>query len=65
MALVSERRSNGAPTRSVRCTTTGVRRGAVDAFIADQPDPEPSWPEAGRILTRDCLIGAAYLPDEG
>ena len=35
---------------------------ALDAFIADQPEPKPSRPEAMRLALRDWLTGLGYLP---
>lgn len=36
----------------------------IDAFIAAQPDPKPSRPEAIRLALRDWLSGQGYLPGE-
>lgn len=35
---------------------------ALVAFIAAQPDPRPSRPEAIRALLKDGLTGLGYLP---
>lgn len=35
---------------------------ALDAYIAAQPDPQPSRPEAIRLALRDWLTGLGYLP---
>ena len=35
---------------------------ALDAYVAAQPEPRPSRPEAIRYLLRDSLIGLGYLP---
>ena len=50
-----------------RGQTVGVRMLPVDlahldAFIAAQPDPKPSRPEAIRYLLRDHLIGLGLIP---
>ena len=34
----------------------------LDAYIAAQPDPKPSRPEAIRLALRDWLTGLGYLP---
>jgi hypothetical protein len=34
----------------------------LDAYIAAQPDPKPSRPEAIRLALRDWLVGHGYLP---
>lgn len=38
---------------------------ALDAYIAAQPDPKPSRPEAIRTGLRDWLTGLGYLPAVG
>ncbi len=35
---------------------------ALDAYVAAQPEPRPSRPEAIRFLLRDSLTGLGYLP---
>ena len=35
---------------------------AVEAWIADQPDPKPSRSEAVRLALTDWLTGMGYLP---
>ena len=35
---------------------------ALDAFVAAQPEPRPSRPEAIRYLLQDSLTGLGYLP---
>ena len=35
---------------------------ALDAYLAAQPEPRPSRPEAIRFLLRDSLTGLGYLP---
>jgi len=52
--------SNFASAIPVRLTP--AQRGAVDAWIADQPDPKPSRSEAIRHLLGDVLTGLGYLP---
>lgn len=34
----------------------------IDAYVAAQPEPRPSRPEAIRTLIRDSLTGLGYLP---
>ena len=48
-------------------TLIGVRLqshplSALDAYVAAQPEPRPSRPEAIRFLLRDSLTGLGYLP---
>ena len=35
---------------------------ALDAYVAAQPEPRPSRPEAIRFLLRDSLAGLGFLP---
>lgn len=35
---------------------------ALDAWIAAQPEPRPSRPEAIRLALKDWLTGLGYLP---
>ncbi|MGI4764277.1 MAG: hypothetical protein ACRYGP_04310 [Janthinobacterium lividum] len=34
----------------------------IDAWVAAQPDPKPSRPDAIRLALRDWLTGLGYLP---
>ena len=48
-------------------TLIGVRLqapplAALDAYVAAQPEPRPTRPEAIRFLLSDSLTGLGYLP---
>lgn len=51
-------------TEEIRTRVPRATLDGINAFIAAQPDPKPSRPEALRIILRDWLIGGGYLPSE-
>ena len=61
----TEKRSRGRPrtdATSIHLTLPPEPLTALDAFVAAQPEPRPSRPEAIRFLLRDSLTGLGYLP---
>lgn len=59
-------KSRGRPKTTGRGTAVVVRchdeqLTPLDAWIADQPDPKPSRPEAIRHALNDWLIGQGYV----
>ena len=61
----TEKRLRGRPrtdATSIHLTLTPEPLAALDAYVAAQPEPRPSRPEAIRFLLRDSLTGLGYLP---
>jgi hypothetical protein len=61
----TEKRSRGRPrthATSIHLTTPPDVLAALDLWIADQPDPKPTRPEAVRLALRDWLTGLGLLP---
>ena len=67
-SIPDDRKSRGRP--KVGATHVGVRippdqLQPLDAWIADQPDPKPSRPEAIREALSEHLKAKGYLPQPG
>jgi hypothetical protein len=67
MTMVETRKRRGRPPTGIG-GNVGLRlypelQAGLDAYIAGQPDPKPSRPEAIRALLRDSLGGRGLLKD--
>lgn len=63
----TEKRGRGRPpvnATSIHLTLPPADLRVLDAFIAAQPDPKPSRPEAIRRMLADCLGGMGYIDAE-
>lgn len=59
MSNVSSAKKTGRPPKDTEAVNTRFERdmlNEIDTFIAQQPDPKPSRPEAVRRLTAEGLI---------
>ncbi len=66
--VCTEKRSRGRPktdATSIHLTLVPETLGALDAYIAAQPDPKPSRPEAIRALMREGLAAAGMRTPVG
>lgn len=64
-SIADSKKRRGRPTTGIG-NAMGLRlypelEAGLDAFIAAQPDPKPSRPEAVRIALRDWLTGLGLL----
>lgn len=65
-SISASAKKRGRPATTGTGRTIGVRIlpeliSPLDAWIADQPDPKPSRPEAIRHALTDWLIGHGYV----
>lgn len=65
MSILSVKKSRGRPRLDTEAVNVRMGRpmlDALDAFIAEQPDPKPTRPEAVRTLLFDALAGVGHMP---
>ena len=65
MSSLSSAKKIGRPKVDSEAVNVRMDRpmlNTIDAWIAEQPEPRPSRPEAIRFLLRDSLTGLGYLP---
>lgn len=61
----TEKRGRGRPrlnATSIHLTLQPDLLAALDRYIAEEPPPQPSRPEAVRVLLKDQLIALGTLP---
>lgn len=64
----TEKNRGGRPRVDATPITVRVaprQLAALDAWIAEQPEPRPSRPEAMRVALSDFLRAKGYLPASG
>ncbi len=65
MSIGGPKKTRGRPridSEAIKPRIAQPDLGALDRWIADQPDPKPSRADGLRLALRDWLVGLGYLP---